>query len=112
MRVRLSTVCAGIAFRAPQRRPTRRLVQMPAKLGWIDKCFGEKQAVAKGRPVPACALIRTSKAHGHIAEMKSVRGAREYVCPDVHDICITVCATESQQNLRSPVKESKSGNNA
>ena len=29
--------------------------------------------------VPACALIRTSKAHGHIAGMKSVRGAREYV---------------------------------
>ena len=31
------------------------------------------------QPVPAYALIRTSKAHGHIAEMKSVRGAREYV---------------------------------
>ena len=31
------------------------------------------------QPVPACALIRTSKAHGHIAEMKSVRGARDYV---------------------------------
>ena len=29
--------------------------------------------------VPAYALIRTSKAHGHIAEMKSVWGAREYV---------------------------------
>ena len=29
--------------------------------------------------VPASALIRTRKAHGHIAEMKSVRGAREYV---------------------------------
>ena len=29
--------------------------------------------------VPSCALIRTSKAHGHIAEMKSVRGARDYV---------------------------------
>ena len=25
--------------------------------------------------VPACALIRTSKAHGHIAELKFVRGA-------------------------------------
>ena len=31
------------------------------------------------QPVPAYALIRTSKAHGHIAEMKSVRGVREYV---------------------------------
>ena len=29
--------------------------------------------------VPVCALIRKSKAHGHIAEIKSVRGAREYV---------------------------------
>ena len=176
MRVRISTVRAAIALRTPQPRPTRRLVQMPAKLGWTDKCFGEKQAVAKGsrpvstqasnhrgkrkgsevpetiwraknekrvllaircmrvnwssrfqpihrsrwrhlkapvlpagkahptatrlenisqtttgktleaevmmlvhQPVPACALIRTSKAHGHIAEMKSVRGAPEYV---------------------------------
>ena len=29
--------------------------------------------------VPAYALIRTNKAHGHIAEMKSVRGVLEYV---------------------------------
>ena len=31
------------------------------------------------QPVPAYALVRTSKAHGHIAGMKSVRSAREYV---------------------------------
>ena len=37
VRVRISTVRAGIAFRAPQPRPTRRLVKMPVKPGWIDK---------------------------------------------------------------------------
>ena len=54
MRVRISTVRAGIAFRTPQPRPTRRLLHMPAKPGWIDKCFGEKQAVTIGsRPFSA-----------------------------------------------------------
>ena len=52
VRVRISTVRAGIAFRAPQPRPTRSHVHMPAKLGWIDKCSGEKQAATIGsRPV-------------------------------------------------------------
>ena len=62
---RISTARAGIAFRAPQLRPTRRLVHMPAKLGWIDKCFGEKQAVTIGsRPVSAQAPNHRGKRKG------------------------------------------------
>ena len=65
MRVRISTVRAGIAFRAPQPRPTRRHVHMPAKPGWIDKCFGEKQAVTIGsRPVNAQAPNHRGKCKG------------------------------------------------
>ena len=65
MRVRISTVRAGIAFRVPQPRPTRRHVHMPAKPGWIDKCFGEKQAVTKGgRPVSAQAPNHRGKRKG------------------------------------------------
>ena len=65
MRVHISTVRAGIAYRTPQPRPTRRLVHMPAKLGWIDKCFGEKQAVTIGsRPVSAQAQNHRGKRKG------------------------------------------------
>ena len=62
MRVRISTVRAGIAFRAPQPRPTRLLVHIPAKPGWIDKYFGKKQTVIIGsRPVSAQALNHRGK---------------------------------------------------
>ena len=65
VRVRISTVRAGIAFRAPKPRPTRRLVYMPAKPGWIDKCFGEKQAETIGsRPVSAQASNHRGKRKG------------------------------------------------
>ena len=38
---------------------------MPAKPGWIDKCFGEKQAVTIGsRPVSAQALNHRGKRKG------------------------------------------------
>ena len=38
---------------------------MPAKFGWIDKCFGEKQAVTIGsRPVSAQALNHRGKRKG------------------------------------------------
>ena len=56
---------ATIAFRLPQPRPTRLLVHMPAKFGWIDKCFGAKQAVTIGsRPVSAQALNHRGKRKG------------------------------------------------
>ena len=38
---------------------------MPAKPGWIDKCFGEKQAVTIGsRPVSVQALNHRGKRKG------------------------------------------------
>ena len=61
----ISTVRAGIAFRTPQPRPTCRHVHMPTKLGWIDKCFGEKQTVTMGsEPVSAQAPNHRGKRKG------------------------------------------------
>ena len=62
--------------------------------------------------VPVCALIRTSKAHGHIAEMKSVRGAR-----NMSDLTsMTPAQRYAQQKVgkisEPPGKASQSGSDA
>ena len=79
----ISTVCAGIAFRGP-----RRLVHMPARLGWIDKSFGEKQAVTIGsRPVIAQAPNHRGKRKGIEVRETLWRAKNEkagIVCNQVH----------------------------
>ena len=78
VRVRISTVRAGIAFHTPQPRPTRRLVHMPAKPGWIDKCFGEKQAMTlDSRPVSAQALNHRGKRKGREVRETTWRAENE-----------------------------------